>query len=93
MSTTDNSLNPQFNAEPLRLEDLENRIINADCMDILRQLPDKCVDLVLTDPPYGGGEQDAWRGNKRSRFGGIFDKYHIEDRRKLEQEVPARGYL
>ena len=44
-------LNPQ--TEPLRLEDLENRIINADCMDILRRLPDKCVDLVLTDPPYG----------------------------------------
>lgn len=30
-----------------------NRIINADCLDILRQLPDKCIDLVLTDPPYG----------------------------------------
>jgi site-specific DNA-methyltransferase (adenine-specific) len=33
----------------------ENKIINADCMDILRQLPDKCIDLVLTDPPYGIG--------------------------------------
>lgn len=30
-----------------------NKIINADCMDILKQLPDKSVDLVLTDPPYG----------------------------------------
>lgn len=50
---TDNLLNPQTNKEPLRLEDLENKIINADCMDILKQLPDKCVDLVLTDPPYG----------------------------------------
>jgi site-specific DNA-methyltransferase (adenine-specific) len=29
-----------------------NQIINADCLDIFRQLPDKCVDLVLTDPPY-----------------------------------------
>lgn len=35
------------------LEELENRIINADCLDILKQLPDKCIDLVLTDPPYG----------------------------------------
>jgi site-specific DNA-methyltransferase (adenine-specific) len=32
-----------------------NQIINADCLDILRQLPDKCIDLVLTDPPYGLG--------------------------------------
>ena len=30
-----------------------NKIYNADCMDILKQLPDKCIDLVLTDPPYG----------------------------------------
>ena len=31
-----------------------DHIICADCMDILRTLPDKCIDLVLTDPPYGG---------------------------------------
>lgn len=30
-----------------------DKIINADCLDILEQLPDKCIDLVLTDPPYG----------------------------------------
>lgn len=35
------------------MEQYINKIINADCLDILRQLPDKCVDLVLTDPPYG----------------------------------------
>ena len=29
-----------------------NKIYNADCMDILKELPDKCIDLVLTDPPY-----------------------------------------
>ena len=32
-----------------------NQIINADCLDILKELPDKCIDLVLTDPPYGIG--------------------------------------
>lgn len=35
------------------IKELENKIINADCMDILKELPDKCIDLVLTDPPYG----------------------------------------
>lgn len=39
----------------LDIKDLENKIINADCTDILKQLPDKCIDLVLTDPPYGIG--------------------------------------
>ena len=37
------------------LENYIGKIINADCMDILKQLPDKCIDLVLTDPPYGIG--------------------------------------
>lgn len=37
----------------MQIEDIINQIINADCLDILRQLPDKCVDLLLTDPPYG----------------------------------------
>lgn len=34
------------------LDDLIGKITCADCLDILKQLPDKCVDLVLTDPPY-----------------------------------------
>lgn len=41
-----------------------NKIINADCMDVLKLLPDKCVDLVLTDPPYGIGES---KGKNKSR--------------------------
>lgn len=36
----------------LDIKDIENQIINADCMDILKRLPDKCIDLILTDPPY-----------------------------------------
>ena len=36
-----------------KLDNYINQIINADCLDILRQLPDKSIDLVLTDPPYG----------------------------------------
>lgn len=34
------------------IDEYVNKIINADCLDVLRELPDKCVDLVLTDPPY-----------------------------------------
>jgi len=37
------------------LSNIINSIICADCYDVLKQLPDKSVDLVLTDPPYGIG--------------------------------------
>ena len=39
----------------INIDDITNTIINDDCMNILKKLPDKCVDLVLTDPPYGIG--------------------------------------
>lgn len=32
-----------------------NRLILGDCFDTLVHLPDKSIDLVVTDPPYGIG--------------------------------------
>ena len=38
---------------------------NGDCMDLLKQTPDKYYDLALVDPPYGiGAENHA--GNKEN---------------------------
>ena len=31
-------------------DDFINKIIQGDCLEIMKQMPDKCVDLVLTDP-------------------------------------------
>lgn len=31
----------------------KNSVYNGDCLELMKQLPDKCIDLVLTDPPYG----------------------------------------
>ena len=48
-----------------------NKIICGDCLTVMRQLPDKCVDLVITSPPYnlknstGNGMKDG-RGGKWS---------------------------
>ena len=33
-------------------------IICGDCLDVLSEMPDGCVDMVLTDPPYGIGESN-----------------------------------
>lgn len=32
----------------------ENQIICGDCLDVMKDWPVNCVDLVLTDPPYNG---------------------------------------
>ena len=34
-------------------DDYINKVIHGDCLEIMKCMPDKCVDLVLTDPPYG----------------------------------------
>ena len=42
-----------------------NYIDNVDCLEGLQEVPDKSVDLVLTDPPYSSG--GAFSGDRRSR--------------------------
>ena len=32
---------------------MKNEFLNCNCIDFMKQLPDKSVDLVLTDIPYG----------------------------------------
>jgi len=36
-----------------------------DCMDGMKEFPDKFFDLAIVDPPYGGGGngEDAEAGN------------------------------
>lgn len=29
------------------------KVVEGDCLEVLRGLPDGCVDAVVTDPPYG----------------------------------------
>ena len=43
-----------------------NKIYNADCIDILKQLPDNCIDLVITDPPYNikKADWDNWESQE-----------------------------
>lgn len=52
----------------LDIKEIENTIINANCLDILRELPDKCVDLVLTDVPYGMNFQSNHRQIKHKKI-------------------------
>ena len=32
-------------------------LYNLDCMDAMKEFPDKFFDLALVDPPYGGGSK------------------------------------
>lgn len=39
---------------------LENTIHLGDCLELMKELPDKSVDLILCDLPYGVTSRNAW---------------------------------
>jgi site-specific DNA-methyltransferase (adenine-specific)/modification methylase len=41
------------------LEDLLNRVFEADCLEKMRDIPDNSIDMILCDLPYGI-TQNAW---------------------------------
>ena len=46
-------------------------LLNVDCMEFMRGLPDKAYDLCIVDPPYGIGISDYKRKNtKTAKFDG-----------------------
>ena len=61
------------------LEEYINKIINADCMEVLKRLPSNSIDLVVTSPPYnlknstGNGMKDG-RGGKWANAAGTHHK-------------------
>ena len=45
-----------------------NKVINGDCIEVLKQLPENSVDLIVTSPPYNKhsanrkcGSSDSWQ--------------------------------
>ena len=80
------------------LKEYLNKIINADCLEVLHNMPDKCIDLVVTSPPYnlknstGNGMKDG-RGGKWANAALIngYENYDdcmpVEEYAKWQHEV------
>ena len=51
-----------------------NKIIHGDCLEVMRDWPDKCVDLVLTDFPYGveGGHGGQLKDYRKADYDGLW---------------------
>lgn len=49
-------------------EDFTNKIICKGCLEVMKQIPDECVDIVMTSPPYWGlrdyGIEQVFGGDK-----------------------------
>ena len=60
-----------------------SKIHCGDCLEVMKDWPDGCVDLVLTDPPYGIGVQNNYQ------IGGRNDKIKDESI-TWDEETPTK---
>ena len=66
-------------------------IMNVDCMDYMRTVPDKFFDLAVTDPPYfDGPNRSGYYGKGYSSIGVKRNKYYDECK---FWAVPDREYF
>ena len=54
------------------------QLVNADCMEVLRSLPDKSFDLAIVDPPYGINAANIFGGETRKSGNGCANKTAFE---------------
>lgn len=83
----------------IKIEDLEkhgweygiNKVCNADCLSAMKMLPDKCIDLVLTDPPYRDESEnqptkDMRRNGGMENFGGKLNSSQYQELKRISKE-------
>lgn len=65
-----------------------NTVIQGDCLDVMKSMPDKCIDLVLTDPPYGIDITNQSQG----KGGGVAKKIDYKNT-NFDKSIPSKYYF
>lgn len=63
-----------------------NFIYQGDCLDVLKALPDKCIDLIVTSPPYADRRNHSYGGIPPDHYVEWFIPIAIELRRVLKPQ-------
>ena len=86
----------------IELADAINRVVEGDCVEIMKSLPDGCADVIFADPPYNLQLQRELRRPNNSKVDAVddtwdqfasFDEYDVftrawlgEGRRLLKED-------
>ncbi len=62
-----------------------NTIHHWDCLELMRLIPDKSIDLVLTDPPYGIG--------MNKHFGNWANEKMVLSDEDWDTQIPPKEYF
>lgn len=61
------------------------QLINGDCLQVMQKMPDKSIDLIITDPPYGKSADKGTNG-----FGIATNRRY---KSKWDSKRPAKEYF
>ena len=59
----------------MNTEQLKNKILNGDCVEGLKKIPDKSFDLIFADPPYNLQIGEKLKRPDDSKVNGVDDKW------------------
>lgn len=76
----------------MKFEDMINNIINCDCYEMIKNIPDKSVDLIVIDPPYelethGGGKSQLAKQIQKQHQELYENNLHIGINNNLLEEL------
>ena len=57
----------------MKFEDMVNKIIKGNCYELIKNIPDKSIDLIVTDPPYEYTTGGCGK-NQTGEYKALFDR-------------------
>jgi DNA modification methylase len=65
------------------------KVVNANCFDVLKRMPDSCIDVTFTSPPFNRKRNDTYK-----YYDDILEQYY-EMLVSLTEELirVTRGYV
>lgn len=66
-----------------------NTLYNLDCMEAMKDIPDKYFELAIVDPPYGIGKD----GQKQSKCKKTKHNRKAHKRKKWDDKIPDEKYF
>ena len=66
-----------------------SEVFNMDCMEYMKNIPDKFFELAIVDPPYGIGFSDYERGGQ----GKCRKRYTKNGKKRWDDNLPSDEYF
>jgi hypothetical protein len=65
------------------LEPYLNTVTHGDCLEVMARLPEECVDMIFTGPPYGHGNHDG-ANRKYTMVAVTFTAYNKQSKHRAQ---------